>query len=254
MDIKKKLLGSAATIALASMATIGGTFAYFSDSVDATSQFTNGTINLQPEKPYLEHFNIKNWKPGDTLVANRGNQEPAMILNNQGTLPMNVFMKVDTSSVKGTHNEIIVQSLMFGDVDLLAAWFTTEQIEAGVTLAELDEVANGDTTLNNNEIKDIGKYIGFLNAPTKNSDGTTNKAGTIKGVKYQLHFKDSGLDQNKLQGDQTSIKFEFTGLQYEGITYDESNLSNHKEGGGGQYSEEDGFDINDRSNEGDKNN
>ncbi|WP_100333260.1 TasA family protein [Bacillus alkalisoli] len=235
MNIKKKLLGSAATIALASMATIGGTFAYFSDSTSTDSKFTNGTIVLKPHEPYLESFNITGWKPGDKLVAKHDNQDPAMVLNNQGTLPMNVFMDIDASSVKGTDGAIYVRELKFGGVDLLALW----ELSGDVTLAQLSSLTNNvDTTLNTHTISDVGKYIGYLPAHVSGS------WDHIKAVTYVLEFADTGEKQNQLQGDVTDIKFSFTGLQYEGKLYDKENLDNFKDGGGGEYRPTDN--INDR--------
>jgi spore coat-associated protein N len=247
MNLKKKLVTSATTIAVGAMATIGGTFAYFSDEVTATSKFTNGTINLQPEAPYLEHFTLANWKPGDVLEADNPNQEPAMVLNNQGTLPMNVFMKVDVSDVKGSKDAIHVTELKYGGADILLQY--DGNTDGIVTLAELDSATrNKNTTLNNKTISNVGKYIGFLDAP----GGTA--ADPIKAVTYKLKFHDPGTDQNNLQGDVTDIKFTFTGLQYEGETFSQQNgnLDNNSTGGGGNFQRTD--DVNERGTNNDKTN
>lgn len=214
------------SIAVGAMAVMGGTFAYFSDSTQAKSKFTNGTIVLNPKEPYLENFNISGWKPGDKLIANNDNQEPAMVLNNQGTLPMNVFMKLDLEELNKTKNSIIVKELKFGDVDLLAKW----GLSGEVTLAQLGAATqNQDTKVNGNTVSDVGQYIGYLNAQ---EDG---KWDHIKSLKYTLEFKDTGAPQNELQGEITDLLFKFTGLQYDGITYDYQNLSNYSTEGGGTY-------------------
>ncbi|WP_053366862.1 TasA family protein [Bacillus sp. FJAT-27245] len=217
MSLKKKAALSMASIGLGAMALMGGTFAYFSDSVDATSKFTNGTIVLKPDTPMLEKFNITGWKPGDTLVAEAENKDPAMILKNEGTLPMNVFMNVDARSDHDTHKSIVIESLKFGGADLLAAWGLTPGV---ATLADLQSKVEADssTTVNGNIVAGVGKYIGFLDSKV----GTTPK----KAVTYKLKFKDTGKEQNSLQGDITSLGFKFTGLQYDGITYNLNNLSN----------------------------
>ncbi|MFE1243000.1 TasA family protein [Fictibacillus sp. NPDC058756] len=231
MNLKKKLVTSATTIAVGAMATIGGTFAYFSDEVTATSKFTNGTINLQPEAPYLEHFTLTNWKPGDKLEANNDNQEPAMVLNNQGTLPMNVFMDVDVSSVKGSSDAIYVTELKYGGIDLLPKYQPGP--DGKLSLAELATQSTGNTTLNGTTHTGIGKFIGNLDAPDANS--TTDKP--IKAVTYVLDFTDTGINQNTLMGDETSINFKFTGLQYEGETFSQQNgnIDNNSTGGGGNF-------------------
>ncbi|ALC90200.1 hypothetical protein AM500_10700 [Bacillus sp. FJAT-18017] len=251
MSVRRKLMGSAATIALAGMATIGGSFAYFSSEANAASKFTNGTLVLAPNAPHLQHFTLDNFKPGDKLVAVTDNQEPAMVLNNQGTLPMNVFAKIDTSSVKGSTDAIWVDKLEFGEVDVLAKYPAIDANgDKHVTLTELGNFFKGDTTVNGNDVVGVGKYIGFLPAPKPGFDWNNPNQVPIKSVKYQFTFNDDGKDQNGLQGDVTNITFKFTGLQYEGKTIDSTKLTNDgKPGGGGDYTRTD--DINDR--EGTKN-
>ena len=248
MSLRRKLLGSAATIAVASMATIGGSFAYFSSSTSASSNFTNGTLELKPSSQYLQHFSLDNFKPGDKLVAMVDNQEPAMVLNNQGTLPMNVFAKIDTSSDKGSTDAIWVNQLQFGNEDLLAKYPAMDaNKDSHVTLTELAAFFKGDTTVNGNTVSGVGKFIGFLDAPVKKANGSVDwsKSTPIKSVKYELEFHDDGTAQNTLQGDKTTLDFGYTGLQYEGKTIDKSILTNdQKPGGGGDYTRTD--DINDR--------
>jgi spore coat-associated protein N len=244
MSIKKKAAMGMASIAFGAMSVMGGTFAYFSDTTEASSQFTNGTLNLQPEKPWLESFQITHFKPGDKLIADSDNQEPAMVLNNQGNLPMNVFMKVDTSSVKGTADHIMVNKLEYGTTNLLTPAMDTSG-DGRVSLTEVGNYFEGNTTLNGNTINGVGKYLGFLDAP--DSDPAT--WGHIKSVKYELEFKDNGADQNALQGDVTNIDFVFTGLQYEGKVLDSNNLVNDPSDSKSEYKRNDN--INDR--EGTKN-
>ncbi|UZJ80077.1 TasA family protein [Fictibacillus sp. KU28468] len=240
MNLKKKLLASTATIAVGAMATIGGTFAYFSDDVSAQSKFTNGKLDLQPEAPYLEHFTLDKFKPGDKLVAMVDNQEPAMVLNNQGNLPMNVFMKADVTDHKGSKDHIWVNKLFYGDTNLLAKYPAMDaNNDSHVTLAELSSFFKGNTTLNGKSITGVGKYIGYLDAP-----GGAAGTNPIQAVKYELEFKDNGQDQNNLQEDETNIGFTFTGLQYEGKTLDSSTIDNGSEGGGGNFQRTDN--INDR--------
>lgn len=246
MNLKKKMLTGVSSIALGAVAVMGGTFAYFSDEVEAESKFTNGTLNLQPEAPYLEHFTLTNFKPGDKLEALVPNQEPAMVLNNQGTLPMNVFMKMDSTDVKGSKGAYIVKELKFGGEDLLAKYLPGD---TEVTLAELDAALEGNTTLNGNNIEGVGKYIGFLDAPDANSTDDN----PIKAVTYAIEFEDTGEPQNNLQGDEITIDFKFTGLQYEGETFNQANgnIDNGSTGGGGNFERTD--DVNERSPE-DENN
>ncbi|MRX72605.1 hypothetical protein GJU40_10645 [Bacillus lacus] len=236
MSVKKKVVMGMSSIALGALAVMGGTFAYFSDSVSADSHFTNGTLVLKPKKPYLENFSIDNWKPGDKLVAEKDNQDPSMVLNNQGTLPMNVFMKVTSHSEKDTHKHIVVNSLKFGGEDILGK-ITDINSDGKISLDELDEFTKkaAPATVNGNSISDVGAFIGFLPAKDNTNLG-------IKAVTYSLEFLDNGKEQNYLQGDKTKIGFQFTGLQTDGVTLDKDSLDNGQQGGGGTYKRTD--DIN----------
>lgn len=241
MSVRRKLLGSAATIAIASMATIGGSFAYFSSTVETHSQFSNGTLVLAPSEPYLQSFDIVNFKPGDILDAKIDNQEPAMVLNNQGSLPMRVFAKIETSSDKGSINAIEVTSLKFGNEDLLAKYFPGQ---AHVTLANLASVFNkGNATVNNEKVEGVGKEIGDLFA--KPASGEIDWAKPpIKSVTYELKFVDNGKAQNELQGDTTKLDFVFTGLQFDGKVINQTKLTNTgKPGGGGTYTRTDDINV-----------
>ena len=81
------------------------------------NSFTNGTINIAPNSTYLERFDIKNFKPGDTLTAVTDNQEPAMMLNNQGTLPFDIFLKLESPSttLDAMKDVIVFEKLYLGD-------------------------------------------------------------------------------------------------------------------------------------------
>ncbi|UTE77536.1 TasA family protein [Rossellomorea sp. KS-H15a] len=251
MNFKRQLLTGASSIAMGAMAVMGGTFAYFSDTIETEGKFTNGTINIQPEQPYLEAFELTGWKPGDKLVAMVDNQEPAMVVNNQGTLPVDVFLKLNSSSVKGSDNAIFVKQLKFGSDNILdPSWDSSG--DGKVSLAELSTALKGDTQLNGKTVSGVGKYIGSLDTKKGYNGEDIAGAQTIKSLKYELEFEDTGVEQNNLQGDVTNLGFTFTGLQYEGTTYDKNNLDNYKKsdgspasGGGGVYKQT--GDINDKS-------
>ncbi|RXS99701.1 TasA family protein, partial [Ammoniphilus sp. CFH 90114] len=230
MNIKGKLVTGVATIAVGAMASIGGTFAYFSDEVESASTFTNGIINLQPEKASIQSFEISNWKPGDVLEANTKNQEPAMVLRNLGTLPFNVFMDVTVSDEgEGSKDAIVVKVLKFGGENLLKKYDFDANNDGKVTLSELDTESAGDTTVNGKTVSGVGKYIGYLDANDK--DPSTSEKRT-KFVNYVLEFEDSGTEQNSLMGEETSIDFKFTALQYEGETFSSTNGNIDNQGSG----------------------
>ncbi|WNF23645.1 TasA family protein [Mesobacillus jeotgali] len=248
MSIKKKAAMSMASVAMGAMAVMGGTFAYFSDTTASANSFTNGTINIAPNSTYLEKFNIVNFKPGDKLSAVVDNQEPAMMLNNQGSLPFDIFLKMEAPSTTydAMKDVIVFEKLYLGnetDGDLLAEYFPGE---SEVTLREVLAVfGTGNAVVNGNTISNVGKYIGYLDA--NDNDGTTTEQ-TIKGLKYVIKFKDTGVEQNDLQGKSTGINFSFTALQYNGENIDQGAVDNGSTGGGGEFKRNDN--INDRDNSG----
>jgi spore coat-associated protein N len=249
MNLKKKLLTSTATVAVGALATIGGTFAYFSDTTASANTFTNGTIDVQPNQTYLERFNIVNFKPGDKLIAETDNQEPAMMLNNHGTLPFNLYMKAESPSttLDAMKDVIVFEKLYFGsesENNLLTRYFPGE---SEVTLREvLAVLGNGDATVNGSTVAGVGKYIGYLN-PQDSDQSTWDH---VKGLKYVIKFKDTGVTQNELQGASTGINFSFTALQYNGKDINQGSVDNGSNGtsGGGTFQRND--DITDRANNG----
>jgi spore coat-associated protein N len=247
MSVKKKAAMGMASIAMGAMAVMGGTFAYFSDTTASANSFENGTINVAPNQTYLERFDIKNFKPGDTLTAVTDNQEPAMMLNNQGSLPFDLFMKVDSAGTFEAMKDVIVfEKLYFGDEatgNLLTKYFPGE---TEVTLAEVANVfGSGNAVVNGNTISNVGKYIGWLDADDQDPDTIDAKT---KGLKYVIKFKDTGVEQNELQAKATKIGFSFTALQYNGENLDQGQVDNGSTGGGGTWERND--EINDRGNSG----
>jgi len=232
MSIKTKLALGMTTIAVGATAAIGGTFAYFSDQTTSTNKFTNGTIKIAPSSPYIEQVELTHFKPGDKLSALVTNQDPSITLNNQGTLPFNVFMKVNASSqnpdssASDMEKLIKVNVLAFGGSDILGSIdANADGDNSYVSLYDLHQATQGDATINNNTISGVGKNIGQL--------AQSGAAGAIKTVTYELEFVDTGAPQNQYQGDITDFSIEFNALQLDGTTYDKDNLNDTTPGSGG---------------------
>lgn len=86
----KKILASVAVVALMSVAAIGATRAFFSDTVTSTGNtFAAGTLDLEVDGgDVLVPFSVLNMKPGDTLGS------PTYELRNVGSLPGVLSFKV----------------------------------------------------------------------------------------------------------------------------------------------------------------
>jgi spore coat-associated protein N len=244
MSLKKKAALSMASLAMGAMAVMGGTFAYFSDTSASANTFSTGTLNLSPSATYLEKFNIVNFKPGDKLIAEVDNQEPALMLNNQGTLPFDIFMKVDApaSTYDALKDVLVFEKLYLGSEatgNLLTKYFPGE---TEVTLREVAALfGTGNAVVNGNTISNVGKYIGYLDA---DNPAITTEVKT-KGLKYVIKFKDTGVEQNDLQGKAAGINFSFTALQYNGENIDQGAVNDPL-----NNTFERNDDINDRTNSG----
>ncbi|NEU29562.1 hypothetical protein GN156_02010 [bacterium LRH843] len=237
MSMKKKVTLGVASIAVGAFAVMGGTFAYFSSETASASTFSTGTLIMSPNETYLEKFNIVNFKPGDKLTAVVDNQEPAMMLNNQGSLPFNVFMNITApdTTYDALKDALVFEKLYFGnetDGDLLGG--------SEKTLREVIELyGTGDAKVNGNTISGVGQNIGYL-------DAAATGAISVKGLKYVIRFNDTGEDQNDLQNKAAGINFGFTALQYDGVDINSGKVDNGSGGtsGGGTFERND--DINAR--------
>ncbi|MCM3669753.1 CalY family protein [Mesobacillus maritimus] len=195
MSIKKKLGMGIASAALGISLIGGGTYAYFSDSVNTTSKFTAGTLDLNAEP--TEIIDVKDIKPGDTMLR-------SFELLNDGSLDIaTINLKTDytVGDTNGNNTEdlgehIRVNFLINAD-KLDAPIYTT-------TLAELKR-------LSPDVIK--GNIFGAWLA----EKGGKLAAGTSDTLYVQYEFVENGKDQNRFQGDSLELTWTFEGKQGAGV-------------------------------------
>ncbi|MFD5850833.1 CalY family protein [Cytobacillus pseudoceanisediminis] len=196
MSLKKKLGMGIASAALGISLVGGGTFAYFSDSVDTNATFAAGTLDLNANPTTI--INVDKIKPGDTMLR-------SFTLGNNGNLDIasiNLKSSYTVGDAKGDNN-----GEDFGKHVRVNFLINADKLDAPIystTLAELN-------TLSPDIIK--GNILGGWLAER----GGKLAAGTTDTLYVQYEFVDNDADQNKFQGDSLQLTWTFEAMQGEGI-------------------------------------
>ncbi|MDN4523021.1 CalY family protein [Fictibacillus fluitans] len=196
MSLKKKLGLGVASAALGLSLIGGGTYAYFSDSAEASSTFAAGTLDLSVDPTTV--VDISNLKPGDTMFR-------YFELKNDGTLPIKrVFLGTDytVTDAKGDNgNDDFGKHIR---VNFLYNVDKSDEVFLSTTLSELK-------TMDPKVIKN--KFEAYV------SDAWGTK-GLVPGTKdvlgVEFEFVDNGKDQNVFQGDSLNLKWTFNAEQTRG--------------------------------------
>ncbi|MBG9444799.1 CalY family protein [Cytobacillus firmus] len=196
MNLKKKLGMGIASAALGISLVGGGTFAYFSDSVDTNATFAAGTLDLNAAPTTI--INVDKIKPGDWMTR-------SFQLKNDGNLDIaKVLLKTsyNVTDAKGDNagedfgKHIRVNFLYNADKTDGVIWFTT-----------LDQLKTMTPEAIENSV-----FIPWLD-----ERGGKLAAGTSDTLHVQYEFVENGLDQNKFQGDKLELKWTFEGKQGAGV-------------------------------------
>ncbi|QQZ10950.1 CalY family protein [Heyndrickxia vini] len=195
MSLKKKLGMGVASAALGLALIGGGTYAYFSDTAEATGNFAAGTLQLSTNP--TEIINVTNIKPGDTMLR-------SFDLNNDGSLDIaKILLKTSytVTDAKGGNTEdfgkhIRVNFLYNGD--------------------KVDDVI-WNTTLDKLQSLSPDVIAGNIFSPWLGERGGKLAAGTHDKLWVQFEFVDNKEDQNQFQGDSLQLKWTFEGKQGAGV-------------------------------------
>lgn len=202
MSLKKKLGMGIASAALGISLVGGGTFAYFSDSADVTTNFTAGTLDLSANPTTL--IPITNMKPGDWMnrsfeLKNNGSLDIArVLLSTDYTVTNKSGEPVNTDDL-GKH--IRVNFLWNDDKELVPP----TAVNSIIWSTTLDQLKNMTPDAVENNL-----FIPFF----EENDGL--ESGTSDKLYVQFQFVDSG-DQNQFQGDSLQLKWTFEGKQGAGV-------------------------------------
>lgn len=196
MSLKKKLGMGIASAALGISLVGGGTFAFFSDSVETNATFAAGTLDLNAAPTTI--INVDKIKPGDWMTR-------SFQLKNDGNLDIaKVLLKTDytVTDAKGNNDgedfgkHIRVNFLVNADKGDGVIFYTT-----------LEQLKNMTPDAIENNI-----FIPWLE-----ERGGKLAAGTSDTLYVQYEFVESGADQNKFQGDKLELKWTFEGKQGAGV-------------------------------------
>lgn len=195
MSLKKKLGFGIGSAALGLALIGGGTYAYFNDTAQTTSNFANGTLDLNAQPTTI--IDVKNLKPGDTMLR-------SFQLQNNGTLDIGkVGLTTDytVSDANGNNSEDLGKYIR---VNFL---FNADKGSVPVFSTTLDQLKTMTPDAVEGSI--FGPIFGF-------EKGDVIKAGTSDTLYVQYEFVDNGKDQNQFQGDSLSLKWTFDGKQTAG--------------------------------------
>lgn len=192
MTIKRKL-GMGLMSAVLGLALIGGgTYAYFSDSVETQNTFAAGTLDLSVNPTQL--IDVDNIKPGDSFIRN-------FELQNGGTLDIGkVLLETDYTVIdaKGDNTEDFGEHIQ---VEFLYNVDNFEDVIFETTLSELKGMT--PEAINQNifypDIGDKGLPV-----------------GDTHDLIVKFVFMDNDEDQNQFQGDSLELTWTFNAQQTEG--------------------------------------
>ncbi|XQY90596.1 CalY family protein [Metabacillus sp. HB246100] len=195
MSLKKKLGLGVASAALGLSLIGGGTYAYFSDSAEATGTFAAGTLDLSVDPTTI--INVDNIKPGDTMLR-------SFDLVNGGSLDI-ASITLDTDyTVTDAGND---NGEDFGDHIRVNFLINADKLDAPIystTLAELKSMSP--------DVIEGNIFSGWLA-----ERGGKLAAGTEDKLYVQYEFVDNEEDQNEFQGDSLELTWTFNAEQGEGV-------------------------------------
>lgn len=191
MKLKKKLGMGIATAVLGLGLIGGGTFAYFSDTAEATANFTAGTLDLSVHPEVI--VDVDNLKPGDYMIE-------TFKLKNDGSLPIKeVLLDTEYEVIDAGNNN----TEDFGEHIKVDFLFNANQLDNVIYSTTLKDLQS----MSPEAIKEL--RLLFWNKPGL-------EVGKTHNFVVKFSFKENGLDQNQFQGDSLQLKWLFNAKQTEG--------------------------------------
>lgn len=192
MKMKKQMVLVAMSLLLGLALIGGGTFAFFSDSVETNSTFAAGTLDLSANPTTI--IDVEDLKPGDSIVKD-------FELENTGTLDISkVTLDTDYKVIdeEGNNTDDFGEHI---EVEFLYNADNLDEVVYETTLAELKDMTP----------EAISKHIFF---PTLGEEGLPS--GDEHDFVVKINFVDNGEDQNQFQGDSLELEWTFNAEQQAG--------------------------------------
>lgn len=180
----------------------GGTFAYFSDSVETQNTFAAGVLDLALNPSTV--VNIDNIKPGDEIYRE-------FTLENNGTLDIGKVLLSTNYSVEDAKSD--------NSDDLAKHIKVTIMYNTSSASNPIVETTLFDLQSQNPDLTQIDILTG------------TRPDGIPTGEKEKIfvlfEFVDNGQDQNQFQGDKLKVDWTFNAEQTAGTYYDDTDENNN---------------------------
>ncbi|MEK5389783.1 CalY family protein [Margalitia sp. FSL K6-0131] len=193
MSLKKKLGMGIASAALGLSLIGGGTYAYFNDVETTNNSFAAGTLNLTAKPTTI--IDVKDIKPGDWM-------DREFTLKNDGSLDISKVLLTSSYQVIDAKGDNAGED--FGKYIEVAFLVNKDKKTTEVYKTTLDKLSTTDVT----ERDVLGWILGGENSGLK--------AGDTDSFSVRFTFNDNGKDQNKFQGDQLKLTWNFDAKQTAG--------------------------------------
>ena len=194
MSLKKKLGLGAASAALGLALIGGGTYAYFNDTTQTTSNFANGTLDLNAAPTTI--IDVNNLKPGDWM-------DRAFELKNDGSLDISRVLLSTDYNVTDAKGDNAGED--FGKYIKVNFLYNADKTDGVIFSTTLDQLKAMTPDAVENAV-----FIPWLDE----KGGLKHNTKDTLYVEYE--FVDNGKDQNKFQGDSLELKWTFDGKQTKG--------------------------------------
>jgi spore coat-associated protein N len=202
MSFSKKVSQGVMSAALGLSLMGGGTFAYFSDSVETQNTFAAGVLDLNLNPSTV--VNIDNIKPGDEIYRE-------FTLENNGTL--------DIGKVLLSTNYSVEDAKADNSDDLAKHIKVTIMYNTSSATNPIVETTLYDLHSQNPDLTEIDLLT------STRPDGIP--AGEKEKIFVLFEFVDNGQDQNQFQGDKLKVNWTFNAEQTAGTYYDDTDENNN---------------------------
>lgn len=202
MSFTKKVSQGVMSAALGLSLMGGGTFAYFSDTVETQNTFAAGVLDLNLNPSTV--VNIDNIKPGDEIYRE-------FTLENNGTL--------DIGRVLLSTNYSVEDAKADNSDDLAKHIKVTIMYNTSSATNPIVETTLYDLKSQNPDLTQIDLLT------STRPDGIP--AGEKEKIFVLFEFVDNGQDQNQFQGDKLKVDWAFNAEQTAGTYYDDTDENNN---------------------------
>ncbi|CAM3900507.1 CalY family protein [Lederbergia lenta] len=192
MNIKKQLSVGLMSALLGVTLIGGGTYAYFSDSVETNNTFAAGTLDLSVNPTQI--IEVDNMKPGDSFIRD-------FEIQNNGTLDIGKVLLETAYTVndaKGDNTEDIGKYI---EVEFL---YNADKLDEVIYETTLDKLQNMKPEAVNEHI--FYPMFGEKGLPV----------GATDDLVVKFNFIDNEKDQNEFQGDSLNLTWTFNAQQTAG--------------------------------------